>query len=155
MPQRPGMGMRWTPHRTEPSRRWEGAVPFLHKGAHVTPATGRYLSQGVFADPGGGVNMSNEERENVTTERAGLSRRQVLQRGAVIGGAIWIPPIVQSIRVPAAAAVGSPAPCITDTGRLTGSGYAYISGTSGPKVHYDTRGNLNCVPDGTEKFEID
>jgi hypothetical protein len=84
----------------------------------------------------------------------GISRRQLIQRGAVVSTAIWVPPLVQSIRLPAAA-VGSPPPCVVDTGFMTGAGYAYISGASGPKVHYVTQGQLNCVPDGSEKFDVD
>ena len=100
----------------------------------------------------GGCELENEQE--ITVETKGLSRRQLIQRGLVIGGAIWIPPVVQSLRMPAAAATGSPAPCTQDTGTMTGSGYAYISGTSGRKVHYVTGGQLSCAPAGSNNLSV-
>jgi len=95
--------------------------------------------------------------------KTGITRRQAIQRGAIISTAIWVPPLIQSIRMPARAQVaGSPPPCVVDTGFMTGDGFAYISGTSGPKIHYKTsgpaspgNGNLNCAPTGSETLEVD
>ena len=39
-----------------------------------------------------------------------ISRRKALKRGALIGAAVWTPPIVSSFRVPAMGQVGSPRP---------------------------------------------
>jgi len=90
------------------------------------------------------------------TDRAstGISRRKLIQRGLVVGGAVWISPVIQSVRVPALAAAGSPAPCVVDTGFMTGSGYAYISGSHGPKVHYVTGGQLNCSGAGAPNLTV-
>lgn len=77
--------------------------------------------------------------------RTGISRRQLIKRGAVVGGAaIWVPPVVQSLRLPAYAQVGSPPPvtCIVD-GRMTGGGFVNITG--GKKVSYELR-VLDCPP---------
>jgi len=83
-----------------------------------------------------------------------VTRRRMLQRSAVVvSSAIWVPPLIDSLRLPARAA-GSPAPCVDDTGFMTGAGYAYISGTSGRKVHYVTGGQLNCQPSGAESFSV-
>ena len=78
-------------------------------------------------------------------ERPGISRRQLIKRGAVVGGAaIWVPPVIQSLRVPAYGQVGSPPPvsCIVD-GFMTGAGAG--NSTTGVKVSYDLR-NLDCPP---------
>ena len=83
--------------------------------------------------------------EMATEERSGISRRQLIKRGAVVGGAaIWVPPVVQSLRSPAFAQVGSPPPatCIVD-GFMTGAGAG--TSTSGVKVSYDLR-SLDCPP---------
>lgn len=91
--------------------------------------------------------MSSKDSETKEIERGTLSRRQVMQRGAVIGGAIWIPPIVQSLRIPAHAQVGSPQPCIEETGRMTGRGKV----GSAPEVTYGISGagggeqGVHCV----------
>ncbi|MEX2554339.1 MAG: hypothetical protein WEB06_01760 [Actinomycetota bacterium] len=57
--------------------------------------------------------------------KTNISRRQLIKRGAIVGGAaIWVPPVVQSMRMPAfAQVVGSPPPvtCIID-GFMTGGG---------------------------------
>ena len=56
--------------------------------------------------------------------KTNISRRQLIKRGAIVGGAaIWVPPVVQSMRMPAFAQVGSPPPvtCIVD-GFMTGGG---------------------------------
>lgn len=42
-----------------------------------------------------------------------ISRRTALQRGAIIGAGVWAVPVVSSIRLPAAAQVGSPKPAPT------------------------------------------
>jgi hypothetical protein len=74
-----------------------------------------------------------------------ISRRQMLKRGAIAGSAaIWVPPIIQSVRLPAQAQVGSPPPCITD-GTMTGSGSAYLVGTSGKRVDFNLH-VLDCPP---------
>ena len=78
-------------------------------------------------------------------ERTGISRRQLIKRGAVVGGAaIWVPPVVQSLTAPALAQVGSPPPvtCIVD-GFMTGAGAG--NSTTGVKVSYDLR-KLDCPP---------
>lgn len=92
-------------------------------------------------------------------ETSSVSRRQLIKRGALIGtAAIWVPPVVQSIRMPAFGQVGSPGPppepCVGE-GFMTGSGYAYIAGTAGPKVHYTTQGQLHCTPDPSDKVSVD
>jgi hypothetical protein len=77
--------------------------------------------------------------------RAGLSRRQLIKRGAVVGGAaIWVPPVIQSLRMPAFGQVGSPQPplCIVD-GFMTGGGF--IDMASGVKVHYQLL-KFDCPP---------
>src|SRR5688572_27756739 len=73
----------------------------------------------------------------------GLSRRQLIKRGAVVGGAaIWVPPVIQSLRLPAHAQQGSPVSCIVD-GFMTGGGFVEVAGLG--KVHYELR-NLDCPP---------
>ena len=44
-----------------------------------------------------------------TPNSGGISRRDVLRRGAIVGGVVWSVPIVQSLASPAFAA-GSEAP---------------------------------------------
>jgi hypothetical protein len=44
-----------------------------------------------------------------TPNSGGISRRDVLRRGAIVGGVVWSVPIVQSLGSPAFAAVGSEA----------------------------------------------
>ena len=78
-------------------------------------------------------------------ERSGISRRDLIKRGAVVGGvALWAPPVVQSLRVPAFGQTGSPPPvsCIVD-GFMTGAGAG--NSTSGIKVSYDLR-TMDCPP---------
>lgn len=80
-------------------------------------------------------------------EREGsrLSRRQLIKRGAIVGGAaLWVPPVVQSLTMPAHAQVGSPEPpveCIVD-GFMTGKGTVDLAGFS---VDYELR-KLDCPP---------
>ncbi len=39
---------------------------------------------------------------------SGVSRRTLIKRGAIVGGLVWVTPVVQSLRIPAnAAGVGS------------------------------------------------
>ena len=60
---------------------------------------------------------------SANAEPADLARRRLLIRGAAAAGAaVWIPPVIQSITMPAAAGVGSPPPgpgcpqsCLADT----------------------------------------
>lgn len=40
--------------------------------------------------------------------RGGISRRDLIRRGAVVGGVVWAAPVVQSLAAPASAAEGSP-----------------------------------------------
>ncbi len=79
-------------------------------------------------------------------QKSGLSRRQLMKRGAVVGGAaLWVPPVVQSLRMPAHAQVGSPEPpveCIVD-GFMTGKGTVDLAG--GLSVDYELR-QLDCPP---------
>ena len=73
----------------------------------------------------------------------GLSRRQLIKRGAVVGGAaIWVPPVIQSLRMPAHAQQGSPVSCIVD-GFMTGGGFIDVAGVG--RVHYQLLG-LDCPP---------
>ncbi len=77
--------------------------------------------------------------------RADISRRQLIKRGAVVGGvALWAPPVVQSLRMPAFAQVGSPTPvtCIVD-GQMVGGGFVYLP--NGKKVTYELR-VMDCPP---------
>ncbi|MGH2725699.1 MAG: hypothetical protein ACRDKS_01860 [Actinomycetota bacterium] len=78
-------------------------------------------------------------------EESRLSRRQLIKRGAVVGGAaLWVPPVIQSLRMPAHAQVGSPEPpveCIVD-GYMTGKGTVDLAGFS---VDYELR-KLDCPP---------
>lgn len=74
-----------------------------------------------------------------------ISRRQLIKRGAVAGGAaIWVPPVIQSLRVPAHAQTGSPPPlsCIVD-GFMTGGGFAEVAGIG--RVTYDLH-KIECPP---------
>ena len=76
--------------------------------------------------------------EEVT--KTNISRRQLIKRGAVVGGAaIWVPPVVQSMRLPAFAQTGSPPPatCIID-GFMTGGG-----AVSAADLDYELH-TLNC-----------
>lgn len=78
-------------------------------------------------------------------KQSGISRRQLIKRGAVVGGAaLWVPPVVQSLRVPAYGQTGSPPPvsCIVD-GFMTGAGAG--ESTTGVKVNYDLR-VIDCPP---------
>ena len=68
----------------------------------------------------------------------------MIQRSAVVGTAIWVPPLIQSVRLPASAAVGSPQPCVVD-GFMTGGGFVFLSGNSGSKAKYSLR-KLDCPP---------
>ncbi|HJR19418.1 MAG TPA: hypothetical protein VJ922_06840 [Actinomycetota bacterium] len=47
------------------------------------------------------------------TDPREISRRKALKRAGVIGALVWVPPVVSSFRLPAAAQVGSPAPTPT------------------------------------------
>jgi hypothetical protein len=74
------------------------------------------------------------DREKPASE--GISRRQAIKRGAVVGSAaIWLPPLIQSIRVPAnAQEAGSPLPC----GFMTGGGFVRIGSVT---VNYNVIGH--------------
>lgn len=79
---------------------------------------------------------------NEQETRAGISRRQLIKRGAVVGGvALWVPPVVQSMRLPAYGQVGSPPPvsCIVD-GFMTGGG-AVVSADLDYELH-----KIDCPP---------
>ena len=82
---------------------------------------------------------------NADREDSKLSRRQLIKRGAVVGGvALWAPPVIQSLTMPAHAQVGSPEPpveCIVD-GYMTGKGTVDLAGFS---VDYELR-KLDCPP---------
>jgi len=83
-----------------------------------------------------------------------ITRRRVLQRGVVaVGAAVWVPPIIQSMRIPAYAQQASPAPCIVD-GWMTGGGFAFISGNSGLIAHYQLPGGLHCTPDPGDTINV-
>lgn len=99
---------------------------------------------------GKGALMPSEQDET------GLSRRQLIKRGAIVGGvALWAPPVVQSFRMPAYGQVGSPQPpvtCIVD-GFMTGKGTFLLAG--GSKVNYDLR-KLDCPPlDSPPELKVD
>lgn len=54
----------------------------------------------------------------------GLSRRELMRRGALAGGAaIWVTPAVQSVASPVFGAAVSPAPGPEGCGRMTGGGF--------------------------------
>src|SRR5437867_797714 len=81
--------------------------------------------------------------ETTGSKRSSISRRDIIKRGAIVGGvALWAPPIVQSIRAPAMAQTVSGPPCIV-TGDMTGGGF--VTAPSGVKVSYDLR-KLDCPP---------
>lgn len=70
-----------------------------------------------------------------TASPADVSRRQLLKRGAIVGSAaIWLPPVIQSIHVPAHAQAASPLPC----GWMTGGGYVRVNGIT---VNYQVIGH--------------
>ena len=52
----------------------------------------------------------SEDIHTDDTAPKGISRRDVLKRGAVIGGALWAAPTIQSLTNAASAHVGSPLP---------------------------------------------
>jgi hypothetical protein len=67
----------------------------------------------------------------VEPDRAGLSRRELIRRAAVVGGVAWTAPmIIDSLATPAGA-VGSP-PCVcTTASSYTGASIAGLGGCSG------------------------
>jgi hypothetical protein len=83
-------------------------TPFYLSGVHADIPNARQFPLASFAearskDWGRHVAEDREEKYRPT-------RRKVIQRGAVIGAVVWTVPVVSSIRLPASAQVGSPAP---------------------------------------------
>lgn len=48
-----------------------------------------------------------------TGDQAGIDRREIIKRGAILGGVVWAAPVIQSIGIPAFAA--TPTPVTTPT----------------------------------------
>src|SRR5205823_5878010 len=64
-----------------------------------------------------------------------MSRRRLIKHGAVAGtAAIWLPPLMQSLRIPARAQTASPLPC----GWMTGGGFVNVGGVT---VNYNVLGH--------------
>ena len=43
-----------------------------------------------------------------TGDQAGIDRREIIKRGAILGGVVWAAPVIQSIGIPAFAATPTP-----------------------------------------------
>jgi len=48
------------------------------------------------------------EQKDQPKASSGVSRREVLKRGAIAGGVLWAAPVIQTIVAPSAMAAGSP-----------------------------------------------
>ena len=63
-------------------------------------------------------------------EKTGLGRRDVIRRGAILGGAlVWTTPIVQTLAAPAFAAGGSPCVGCADFTNRNGSVFIQVKPT--------------------------
>ena len=48
------------------------------------------------------------DQDEVGRPKSGMSRRSLIKRGAIVGGLVWTPPVVQSLRIPANAQEAPP-----------------------------------------------
>lgn len=93
--------------------------------------------------------------------RGGLSRRDLIKRGAIIGGVAWSAPIVQGIASPAFAADGSPGggEC-TDYFQFkadwNGSGFDFDTDQNAnlPKCEGEEPAGWGTYPDGSNKIVL-
>lgn len=95
-------------------------------------------------------------------QRTGPSRREVMRRGAIIGGAaMWAVPTVQTIGMPGASA-GTPLDCTGFAYNVKLEGTGLVAGTVGPlnkspkDQHFDEQcvAELDADLDGTDPPEV-
>ena len=80
----------------------------------------------------------------MTEENSGLSRRDLIKRGAVVGGVVWAAPVVSSMANPAFASSPPPPGDCTDKYRFqVDYGETDFKAPTNP-----ANGNQDCLPDG-------
>ncbi len=95
------------------------------------------------------MDVIDENQEQQEQDESGLSRRDILKRGAIGGGAMWAAPVVQKVRLSQSVAQGTspiePTPTPTEVPcQTTGPVQMAHAVIDGPEPMWQTHGDINC-----------